>query len=36
MMHASFIDVQTGKETYIKLSDLTPNVDENFDDYKVD
>ena len=35
-MHASFIDVQTGKETYIKLSDLTPNVDENFDDYKVD
>ena len=35
-MHASFIDVQTGKETYIKLSDLTPNVDEDFDDYKVD
>ena len=35
-MHASFIDVQTGKETYIKKDDLNPDVDDDPDDYNVD
>jgi len=35
-MHASFIDVQTGKETYIKKDDLNPDVDDDSDDYNVD
>ena len=35
-MHASFIDVETGKETYIKKSDLTPDDDDDLDDYIVD
>jgi len=36
-MHASFIDVETGKETYIKKSDLTPDDDDDdLDDYTVD
>ena len=34
-MHASFIDVETGEETYIKKSDLTPD-DDDLDDYIVD
>jgi len=35
-MHSSFIDVQTGKETYIKKDDLNPDVDDDSDDYNVD
>ena len=30
-MHASFVDVATGKETYTTLSDITPTVDEKGD-----
>ena len=34
-MHASFIDVETGEEIYIKKSDLTSD-DDDLDDYTVD
>jgi molecular chaperone DnaK (HSP70) len=30
-MHASFVDVATGKETHTSLSDITPTVDEKGD-----
>ena len=30
-MHASFVDVATGKETHTSLSDITPTVDEKRD-----
>ena len=36
-MHASFIDVETGEETYIKKDDLSPDDDDDDpDDYNVD
>ena len=34
-MHASFIDVETGEETYIKKDDLSPD-DDDPDDYNID
>jgi len=36
-MHASFVDVATGKETYTKLSDISPTVDDDdLDRFNVD
>jgi hypothetical protein len=36
-MHASFVDVATGKETYTKLSDISPTADDDdLDRFNVD
>ena len=36
-MHASFVDVASGKETYTKLSDISPTVDDDdLDRFNVD
>jgi hypothetical protein len=35
-MHASFVDVATGKETYTTLSDVSPTDDDDPDRFNVD